>query len=361
MNGVIYVFIFLVRQRRGTDGGDIYSSGTKILLPEEIYSTVTNVVTPDIYGTSSTPLEEDIYGNAPPKVEIYGTEEPRGPGGDIDAVQKSNTIIPPIVQTPSSMLLPVIPIEATLSSVFIKLSSTTLNDPANTRKNPSPTPSSPRSSPVPPKSKSPKGKGKKNNKSPKLFQSSKFIPTMRKQKIQPVVQMNTAASKSNTTGSDVTSGPTLPFTSVEHGVNDPIPQLSSIDNDPTTTDTIIECFYDPGITTGSGTDIAGSDVVPVSILRHTFPQNIHNQPVTPKSTKFNHISSIPTFLGNRAFRRRSTNYHPNMVRYSIDFSASHGNNNLPKLPSIPAYPSYPKLVSEPIIYQPSTANPKNRI
>ena len=301
-----FCFIFLVKQQRSKDEVQYDADGVKI------YSNRTMAPNGD------TPSGRYIYGSTPPRININETADP---GGNINATQKSNTILPPIVQKPSA--LPYIsPMESALSSVFSKLSSPALDDAKNSKKKAHssrgknqrgrlPIPSRPRSSPAPPER-----KVKKNTWGAK---PSKIAPLGK-----------------NTAGSDITSGSSFPSASMENSLDHPIRQ-PSINSDPTT-DMVIEFLYESNKATDSGTNIAGSDLVPVSIFRETSLQ----------------MSDIPIFPGNR---RRSTNYHPNTPRYSFDLSAPHGPNNRQKLPPLPAYP---KLSSEPIIHQPSTSKLKKK-
>ena len=240
-------------------------------------------------GASSAPPGIDIYGvDTSSRIDIHETADP---GGNINAVQKSNTIIPPIVQT-SSALPYISPMESALSSVFVKLSSPALDDgkrkTTKGKKRRTHIPSSPKTSPAPPI--------KKHTRGAKPPQPSKAL---KKKKIRPIV------------------------------TNDAVPSVSNIP----TTDTVVERFDKATEAADAGTDIAGSDLVPVNILRRTAPQ----------------MSDIP---GNR---RRSTNYHPNIPRYSIDYSAPDGPNNLQKLPPLPAHP---KASSEPIMQ--SASKPKKK-
>ncbi|XP_028401484.1 phosphatidylinositol phosphatase PTPRQ-like [Dendronephthya gigantea] len=99
---------------------DIYSKGITPT-PPGIYAPIPNVLSHDIYGTS---VATSSFSSAPRQTDIYGI----APAGMIAGIQKSNTILPPIVAQPS-VLPPPIPLEATLSSVFIDLSSTKLDSP----------------------------------------------------------------------------------------------------------------------------------------------------------------------------------------------------------------------------------------
>ena len=136
----------------GTVAGAIPTGTT--LTRNEIFAPVTNVgVSQDIYGTSVALSGQNtcIYGSISPGIDIYGTAKQSGnesahaTGSDINSIRKSKTILPSIVPRPS-MLPPVIPLETTLSSVFINMSSTKLNDPdTSSIINHSPIPSNPAS------------------------------------------------------------------------------------------------------------------------------------------------------------------------------------------------------------------------
>lgn len=190
----------------GTAGENIYSTGKTIPHPK-IYAPVTNVVGQDIYGTSVTATMQDIYSTAPPGMDIYGTAQQIINGnalqsGDINGIRKSNTILP-IIPRPS-VLPPVVPLEATLSSVFIRLSSTRLNDPdfnlypksrSNTTQNLSSIASNATSSPIPHM-----GTGIQSTRSANstavIPQPSKFTPIM--STLAPVIKVDTASSRVST-------------------------------------------------------------------------------------------------------------------------------------------------------------------
>ena len=146
----------------------------------------------------------------------------------------------------------------------------------------------------------------------------------------------------NTSG---TSAPTLVPTSIENDHNHPTRQPSV--NSYPAPETVIESFYETNGTANSLTNIAGSDLVPVSILRRTLPDDIHNHPLQEPSINSNHITSVPVLRENKSSRKQSINYHPNMPRYSVDFSASHPFSNQPQIPA------FPKLIPEPVPHQTS--------
>ena len=120
---------------------DLYGTGAGVipsgnmLTRQEIFAPVTNVaVSQDIYGTSvdASAGNTCIYGTTSAGIDIYGTAKQSGnknvhlTGSDINGIRKSNTILPSVVPRPS-MVSPVI--GTTLSSAFVDLPSTKLNNP----------------------------------------------------------------------------------------------------------------------------------------------------------------------------------------------------------------------------------------
>ena len=320
-------------------------TGEELYGTQDIYASGTTLLNQDIYGTFPPLPNQNIYGIEPSGTDIYGAayinENTLSPGGDIHA-RKSKNIIPPIISGPST-LSPIIPLETTLSSTFIKLSSTKLNDPnSNTNAKASSRPNtSKNSSPI---HSSRKGKRDKNTrfKSPNsafiIPQSSKLTPVIKQPKIKPVVKPDTAVPRTST--SKLTPKPTFQPSLIKNNLDSP-KAPAFVTNDPAT-DTVIKSFYDLGETSGFGTDVASSDLVPVSILRRSPSPNPRDHAVPQPSI----LSGMPklTLHGNESLRRQSVNHHPNMPRYSIDFSGLHNLVNPPKPVRIP---SYPKLIPIP--------------
>lgn len=242
------------------------------------------------------------------------------PFGDI-CIRKSNSILPPIVPTQSA-LPPIIPLEITISSVFLKMSSNSLNESKpssrpNTPRNPSPVPVDFREKPV-----STKGNLGISVRTPKpafvIPQPSKFTPV---EKSGPAGKNTTVVLESSTVGSDFTPVASIPRVSTEDTLDHPSHRTTST-NRKQTHDMLIESLYESQEAVDSATGSTGSNLVPHSVFRRTTPPNVNNYPaVPPKSVNRSLISNIPTSIGNESFRKQSMNYHPNMPRYSIDHSA----------------------------------------
>lgn len=314
-------YYFLFPAHKKVTGEEVYGT-------QDIYASGTTLLSQDIYGILPPLPNQNIYSIAPSGIDTYDTaaisENTLSPGGDIH-IRKSKNIIPPIISGPS-VLSPIIPLETTLSSTFIKLSSTKLNDPdSNANAKASSRPNIPKNpSPI---HSSAKGKRDKNRRSgsPKsafvIPQSSKLTSAIKQPKIKPVLKANKAVP--------LTPEPIFQPSLIENNLDNP--RASAFDS---ATDTIIKSFYDLGETSDFGSNVASSDLAPVSVLRRT------PSPILQPSV----LSSIPILRGNESLRRQSVNHHPNMPRYSIDFSGLHNLVNPPKPVRIP---SYPKLIPIP--------------
>ena len=211
---------------------DIYSTG--ITPPRSgIYAPVPNVLSQDVYGASVSPISRNIYGTTSRQTDIYGIV----PQEMNDGIRKSNTILPPIV-VQTSVLPPPIPLEATLSSVFINLSSTKLDNTdsgnlssrSNTILNSSQALSNSAFLPASQMDTS-KQVARSTTSTITIPQPSKFTQISSNTQTPPAIRVNKISSRNNASGSTISDTASAMKTHIVESDSSPIPYRATSPTD----------------------------------------------------------------------------------------------------------------------------------